>query len=580
MITKELQNKLATRCQNPRKVINKYTHEPVVVSCGSCPSCVLRRSGIQTNLLTSYSAQFRYIYFFTLTYAPCFLPTLEVSVVESCTEDIADVSVVPDISCLDDSDPNTYLFGFRSVPRSASVRLKSSTVERTFKDPEVKFTCPMTSKEMLFILNRVKHNVPNRIPYVCNRDLDLFLKRLRSYYPDEKLRYYAVSEYGPQSFRPHWHLLLFSNSDRLSQTILENVSKAWSYGRCDASLSRGFAAMYVASYVNSFVSLPDFYTQMPKVVRPKSFHSIGFTDSNLFPRKVRVTEVDEVADKCLDGVRVGHDGYFRTVKPSWPYLLRLFPRFSDSVCKSPSSVYQLLSAAFTAPERVIRSGCADLNCDPFNGSSKQSMLSFCKQYLNYVDTYGKRNDCQGILSPKALLPHSDILILTESHLYDGVDLEETHRLSRLYRFFLGVGKFFRSYCLPDGTSLSDLRGYAGGPSFGDHGFGFYSSYRVLSFLSEKIVSFWNRYDYNRLVDFYQTLEDSADKDLLDLELRNYSFIYNKPLLDKKGQLIREMPYKQLPLVRRLAAVALQKCRDKVKHKQVNDLFGIFTYDNV
>ena len=70
MITKELQNKLVTRCQNPRTVVNKFTHESVVVSCGRCPSCILRRSGIQTNLLTTYSAQFRYVYFVTLTYAP------------------------------------------------------------------------------------------------------------------------------------------------------------------------------------------------------------------------------------------------------------------------------------------------------------------------------------------------------------------------------------------------------------------------------------------------------------------------------------------------------------------------------
>ena len=291
MITKELQNKLVTRCQNPRTVVNKFTHESVLVSCGSCPSCILRRSGIQTNLLATYSAQFRYVYFVTLTYAPRFLPTLQVSIIETCTDDIADVPCVPNIDDLDAGDPNTYLFGFRSVPRSASVKLKNSTVERTFKDPEVWFTYGMKPKELLSILGKIKHNVPNRIPYVCNRDLDLFLKRLRSYYPDEKLRYYAVSEYGPTSLRPHWHLLLFSNSERFSKTVCENVSKAWSYGRCDASLSRGFAAPYVASYVNSFVALPDFYTQMPKVVRPKSFHSIGFTESNLFPRKVRIAKM-------------------------------------------------------------------------------------------------------------------------------------------------------------------------------------------------------------------------------------------------------------------------------------------------
>ena len=565
MITKELQNKLVTRCQNPRTVVNKYTQDPVVVSCGSCPSCILRRSGIQTNLLTAYSAQFRYVYFVTLTYAPCFLPTLAVSVIETCTDDIADVSVVPDINDLDAGDSNTYLFGFRSVPRAASVKLKNSTVKRTFKDPKVKFTYPMKPKDMLSILGKINHNVPNRIPYICNRDLDLFLKRLRSYYPDEKLRYYAVSEYGPTSFRPHWHLLLFSNSERFSQTVCENVSKAWSYGRCDASLSRGFAAPYVASYVNSFVALPDFYTQMPKVVRPKSFHSIGFTESNLFPRKVRIAEIDEVADKCLNGVRVERDGYFRTIKPSWPYLLRLFPRFSDAIRKSPSNVYQLLFAAFTAPERVIRSGCADLTCDPFNESapSKQSILSFCKHYLNYVDNYGKSNECRNFLSPQANLPHSDILILSECRLYDGVDLEDAHRVSRVYRFFLGIAKFIRTYSTDGCSELFWSSGTPGGELFGRE--------RFLRIISEKIVNFWNRYEYNRLVDFYQTLEDSDDKDLVDFEIRNYSFRYNRTVRDK------EKPYHELPLVRRLAAAALMKCRDKVKHKKTNDLFGIFSY---
>lgn len=565
MITKELQNKLVTRCQNPRTVVNRYTHEPVVVSCGSCPSCILRRSGIQTNLLTSYSAQFRYVYFVTLTYAPRFLPTLQVSVVETCTDDIADVPCVPNIDDLDAGDPNTYLFGFRSVPRSASVKLKNSTVERTFKDPEIRFSYPMKPKDLLSILGKVNHHIPNRIPYVCNRDLDLFLKRLRSYYPDEKLRYYAVSEYGPTSFRPHWHLLLFSNSERFSQTVLENVSKAWSYGRCDASLSRGFAAPYVASYVNSFVALPEFYTQMPKVVRPKSFHSIGFTESNLFPRKVRITEIDEVTDKCLDGVRVERDGYFRTVKPSWPYLLRLFPRFSDSIRKSSSNVYQLLSAAFTAPERVIRSGCADLSCDPFNRSSKQSILSFCRQYLNYVDNYGKEYSSRNLLVPKENLPHSDVLILTECRLYDGVDLDPDFRLSRCYRFFLSMSKFFWTYYDEFGANFyPESERYAGCFACRD---------RTLRILSESIVSFWNRYDYNRLVDFYQTLENADDKELVEFELRNYSFRYDRIDYGKKA----EPDYQKLPLVRRLAAVALMKCRDKVKHKRLNDLSGIYSY---
>ena len=170
-----------------------------------------------------------------------------------------------------------------------------------------------------------------------------------------------------------------------------------------------------------------FRSQIPSYKTQKHPFQEYPSQSNLFPRKVRITEVDEVADKCLDGVRVERDGFFRTIKPSWPYLLRLFPRFSDAVRKSPSSIYQLLFAAFTAPERVIRSGCADIGCDPFNVLSKQSILSFCKQYLNYVDNYGKEYSSRNLLVPKENLPYGDVLILTECRLYDGVNLDPRYR---------------------------------------------------------------------------------------------------------------------------------------------------------
>lgn len=41
------------------------------------------------------------------------------------------------------------------------------------------------------------------------RDMTLFLKRLRSKVPD-KLRYYYVCEYGKDTHRPHYHMILFN----------------------------------------------------------------------------------------------------------------------------------------------------------------------------------------------------------------------------------------------------------------------------------------------------------------------------------------------------------------------------------
>ena len=167
--------------------------------------------------------------------------------------------------------------------------------------------------------------------------------------------------------------------------------------------------------------------------------------------------------------------------------------------------------------------------------------------------------------PKENLPHGDVLILTECRLYDGVNLDPSFRLSRCYRFFLSMSKFFRTYYDELGANFyPESERYAGC---------FACSERTFRVLSESIVSFWNRYDYNRLVDFYQTLEDSNDKDLVDFELRNYSFRYNRSVRDK------EKPYHELPLVRRLAAASLMKCRNKVKHKEINDSFGIFSYQD-
>ena len=163
------------------------------------------------------------------------------------------------------------------------------------------------------------------------------------------------------------------------------------------------------------------------------------------------------------------------------------------------------------------------------------------------------------------LPHGDVLILSECRLYDGVDLEAAHRLSRVYRFFLGISRFVRTYSTDGCSELFWSSDTPGGELF--------LRERFLRIISEKIVDFWSRYDYNRLVDFYQTLEDSNDKDLVDFEIRNYSFRYNRTVRDK------ERPYHELPLVRRLVATSLMKCWDKVKHKKVNDLSGVFSYQD-
>lgn len=44
---------------------------------------------------------------------------------------------------------------------------------------------------------------------LVKRDLQLFFKRLRKAYPENKLRYFACGEYGEKFARPHYHVILF-----------------------------------------------------------------------------------------------------------------------------------------------------------------------------------------------------------------------------------------------------------------------------------------------------------------------------------------------------------------------------------
>lgn len=61
-------------------------------------------------------------------------------------------------------------------------------------------------------------------PTLSKRDFQLFMKKLR--HDEERLRYYAVGEYGSETNRPHYHLLLFN----FSQPGLLKVHRTWQLG--------------------------------------------------------------------------------------------------------------------------------------------------------------------------------------------------------------------------------------------------------------------------------------------------------------------------------------------------------------
>jgi hypothetical protein len=108
----------------------------------------------------------------------------------------------------------------------------------------------------------------------CSKlDIQLFLKRLRNHITYDKLhllkdvsssqrsfRYFVCAEYGPNTFRPHYHGILFFRHISVARAVKERyLSASWQYS-CDKNLRAEFvtsgAARYVSKYVNSDTKLP------------------------------------------------------------------------------------------------------------------------------------------------------------------------------------------------------------------------------------------------------------------------------------------------------------------------------------
>ena len=84
------------------------------------------------------------------------------------------------------------------------------------------------------------------LPYsLCKRDLQLFFKRLRKAISPLKIKYYAVGEYGGQTFRPHYHAIVFG----LSYSFEPVIAEAWKQGFVKVEEVNIRTCNYVAGYV-------------------------------------------------------------------------------------------------------------------------------------------------------------------------------------------------------------------------------------------------------------------------------------------------------------------------------------------
>lgn len=542
MVNQEVIDKyLLSECLRPVKVFNKYTNDVVYTPCGHCYSCIKNKSNRDTALAMNIASNFKYCYFVWLSYEDQYLPYIELK----------------SIDVLDDTRSNYF---FSSINRALRIPI-SNGKDRIIEDSSFEFTHSMTSFEYRDIIVKSHgrydflrkcvvyprfEDCDNRIPYCNTSDCQKFLKRLRFHSKDkynEEIRFYSVSEYGPRTYRPHWHLLLFFNSDELASVIQQLVSESWSYGRTSCELSRGGSASYVASYVNSSVCIPSLYLEH-KEIRARSLHSKGYGTNYVFPTQATIRDLDKMSSILLNGESISINGKVKQIYPSRSYKHTVFPRFSNLVCKSPRSSAHLFSAAYFAPERLVRFGYLGVTYD-------KSVSPISELAHAYTDFFLDRED-KGFV-------HSDDELIVISVRLDAPNRKYWHCLtydqiySKFYRLFNMVIRSARFWNL----------------------FGYVDIYRrgPIYDLMEASDSYWNEFARRRLHDYYEFLENCSE------EQRSFLFsrsVYNE-VKNSVGDIKKAYSYDYElsdKFLKELIAKNRKACVDKVKHKEFNDLSGL------
>ena len=542
MINRDVIDKyLKCECLHPVRVLNKYTNEVLYVPCGHCYSCIKNKSNRNTSLAINMSSHFKYCYFVFLSYTDEYLPYMRMTKVDP----------------LDDSH---NLYTFTSVNRNIRIH-RSRGADRIIDDASFSITHSMTPDEYrdIVVKSHGRYNFArksvvypsfsdcdNCIPYCNVSDIQLFFKRLRFHIDkkyNEKICYYSVCEYGPRTYRPHWHLLLFFNSPQLTEVISQYVSSSWSYGDTNCALSRGGSASYVASYVNSTVCLPSLYIRH-KEIRARSAHSKGFSVNNVFPQQASIYELEEMSDILLNGKCIPFNGEAKQIFPSRAYKHTVFPRFPDFIRKRPHRSSDLFSAAFFAPDRLVRFGYLDITFDSRTSPVSELAHAYTDFFLDRFDKgFVHSDDDLIILACRLDAPNSKYWhCLTRTQIY-----------SKFYRLFNQVFRCCRFWNL----------------------FGFVTVYdrSCIRSLIESSDNFWNEYARRQLHDYYEFLENCDDKQRAFLFSHTVGNEPRNSTKDHKRSYSYDYSLSNM-FLSDLTAANRAAVRDKVKHKEYNDMSGL------
>lgn len=447
--------KATDHCQHRSFITNRYTGHRIAVDCGQCDYCIHKRAQKASMRVKTAGSAFKYSYFVTLTYDNEHVPLMNCGVLHSEYEDALGISgdkvfgyekhsyiPVSEYSCSDTSLLRHIFFTQvqGTVPFDREIKEYVPVKDNWFLSMDAirSFIRKTQAVDNSVYPVAEKYGVDNLIPFLNYVDVQNYIKRLRKHLKIvlgsyETLHFYAVGEYGPIHFRPHYHILLFTNSKEVSEVLRQCHNKSWQLGRSDFQVARGGASSYVASYVNSLSSAPLLYRAC-RAFKPRQRASIGFFEKGeVFEEGDDVYHaIEQKIDSVINGRLYNFNGISVRSTPPMSYIRTLLPRFSSARYDDAVAIVRIIRAVASAPKRIARFGIIDYDSD--------SILSIVRAYYQYLAlNHHLTNEDEIIL-------HNARCLTRLCNSSSDVDIESY--INKLYRLFLYVNKFLRNWHLP------------------------------------------------------------------------------------------------------------------------------------
>lgn len=547
--------KTVDHCQHRSFITNRYTGARIAVDCGQCDYCIHKKAQKASMRVKTAGNSFKYSYFVTLTYDNEHIPLMNCKVLYSDYDDAIGISgdihfgheyhkyiPVSEYQC-DDNSMLRHIFFEQvqgTVPFDRELKEYVPVKDNWFLSMDAirSFIYKTQSVDKTDYPASEQYGRDNLIPFLNYVDVQNYIKRLRKYlYKQlgsyETLHFYAVGEYGPVHFRPHYHILLFTNSEEVSKVLRHCHDKSWKFGRSDFQGSRGGASSYVSSYVNSLSSAPLLYRSC-RAFRPRSRASIGFFEKgcDFLESEDPYAQIEQKIDSVVNGRVYNFNGLSIRSTPPMSYIRTLLPRFSSARNDDGIAIARVLRAVHSTPKRIAKYGFIDYKQD--------SVLSLVRTYYQYL----KANPI--LTDDDKIILHSARCLTRFCNSSSDVDIESY--INKLYRLFLYVYKFFRNWHLP--TFGCNIDSYAG---------------RIM-FILKKGIEYEKKKNYESLRDAY---------DLRSQYPEISDCMFALPQNGQEIDVLQSVSSETIQLLEQLRHRSSTYCRDMIKHKKLNDANNIF-----